>query len=242
METLLTALETMLSWLKGRPFAVDRRIPPTVLFVILLRRVIWLIRGVVKTTLLQARPSLVFMGPSVRLRNARMCTFGRGTTLEAGVLIDGLSTEGIHLGANVTIGAYSQLRASTVSNVGRGLRFRNNSSCEAYSFIGAAAWIEIGENVIMGQHVSFHAENHIFENIDMPIRLQGVTRLGITIDDDCWIGANVVFLDGCHIGRGCVVAAGAVVRGEVAPYSIIGGIPAKLIRFRTTDKVMVSAS
>jgi acetyltransferase-like isoleucine patch superfamily enzyme len=232
MEMLLNTLEAVVSRLKGRPFTVDRRIPASVVLGTLIRRSIWLLRGLVKTTFLQGRPSFVFMGPSVRLRNARLCTFGKGTTLETGVLIDGLSTDGVHLGENVTIGAYSQIRASMLSNLGKGLRLNNNSSCEAYSFIGAAGWIEVGENVIMGQHVSFHAENHVFTNTDIPIRMQGVTRLGITIEDDCWVGANVVFLDGCHIGRGCVIAAGAVVRGDILPYSVIGGVPAKLIRQR----------
>jgi acetyltransferase-like isoleucine patch superfamily enzyme len=232
MEIVLKTLESMLSRLKARPFTLDRRIPSSVMLTILIRRAIWLLRGIVKTTLLQGRPSMVFIAPSVRLRNARLCTFGKGTTLETGVLIDGLSTDGIHLGENVTIGAYSQLRASTLSQLGKGLRFRNNSSCEAYSFIGAGGWIEIGENVIMGQHVSFHAENHTFTDTATPIRTQGITRVGITIEDDCWVGANVVFLDGCHVGRGCVIAAGAVVRGNVDPFSVIGGVPAKLIRSR----------
>jgi acetyltransferase-like isoleucine patch superfamily enzyme len=236
MSLLIETLERVVTRIKGRPFTVDRRIPASVVLATATRRAIWLLRGVLKTTCLQGRPAFVFMGPSVRLRNARLCTFGKGTTLETGVLIDGLSTDGVHLGENVTIGAYSQLRASMLSNLGRGLRFRNNSSCEAYSFIGAAAWIEIGENVIMGQHVSFHAENHVFSSTEVPIRTQGVTRLGITIEDDCWVGANVVFLDGCHVGRGCVIAAGAVVRGEVAPYSVMGGVPARLIRSRLSPE------
>jgi acetyltransferase-like isoleucine patch superfamily enzyme len=84
----------------------------------------------------------------------------------------------------------------------------------------------------MGQYVSFHSENHIIDRTDIPIRLQGVVRKGIVIEDDCWVGAKVTFLDGCHVGRGCVVAAGAVVRGEIPAYSIIGGVPAKVIRSR----------
>ena len=229
---ITTLLEKLLTRLKGRPFSIDRRIPLRVLVTILIRRAIWLLRGIVKTTLLRGRPAFVFMGPGVRLRNTSLCHFGKGVTLETGVLIDGLSAEGIHLGDNVTIGAYSQLRASVVSNLGSYLRFSKNSSCEAYSFIGAGGPVSIGENVIMGQHVSFHAENHVFSDTEVPIRMQGVTRIGITIEDDCWVGANAVFLDGCTVGRGCVIAAGAVVRGNIPPFSIIGGVPAKIIRSR----------
>jgi len=62
--------------------------------------------------------------------------------------------------------------------------------------------------------------------------MQGVNRKGIVIEDDCWVGGNATFLDGCHLGRGCVVAAGAVVRGEIPPYSVIAGVPARVIRSR----------
>ena len=229
---LTTGLERLLTRLKGRPFAIDRRIPMPVLLTILLRRAVWLVRGVTRTTVLQLRPKMVFIGPGVRLRNASLCRFGKGVTLETGVVIDGLSTDGIHLGENVSIGPYSIVRASMISNLGSSIRIGNNSSCDAYGYIGAAGPIAIGENVIMGQHVSFHAENHVIASTDVPIRMQGVTRAGITIEDDCWVGANAVFLDGCHVGRGTVIAAGAVVRGVIPAFSVIGGVPARIIRSR----------
>jgi acetyltransferase-like isoleucine patch superfamily enzyme len=231
-DALVSSIERLITRLKGRPFTVDRRIPLRIFLTVVLRRAIWLARGIAKTTLLQGRTAFVFMAPGVHLRNASLCHFGKGVTLETGVLIDGLSEKGIHLGDNVLIGAYSQLRASVLSNLGVTLRFGDGSACEAYSFIGAAGPVNIGKNVLLGQHASFHAENHIFTSVDVPIQRQGVTRIGITIDDDCWVGANVTFLDGCKVGRGCVVAAGSVVRGEIPPFSVIGGVPAKIIRSR----------
>ena len=62
--------------------------------------------------------------------------------------------------------------------------------------------------------------------------MQGVNRKGIKIGRDCWIGAKATILDGADIGDGCIVAAGAVVRGKIPPYSIIGGVPAKFIKER----------
>lgn len=56
----------------------------------------------------------------------------------------------------------------------------------------------------------------------------------VIVEEDVWIGARVTLLSGSHIGRGCIVAAGAVVNGEVPPYSIVGGVPAKFIKFRWT--------
>lgn len=181
---------------------------------------------------LRRQPQLVFMASGVDLRNAALVRFGRGVTLERGVIIDGLSAQGINLGDNVSIGAYSIVCASMLNFVGEGLRFGKNSSCGPYSYIGAGGLITIGEDVSMGQHVSFHAENHNFDRIDIPIASQGVNRKGIVIEGDCWVGSNVVFLDGAHVGRGCVIAAGAVVRGEIPPYSVAAGMPARVLRTR----------
>src|SRR3546814_5479059 len=76
----------------------------------------------------------------------------------------------------------------------------------------------------MGQYVSFHSENHNFSDIEKSIKSQGVTRKGIFVDDDCWVGAKATFLDGANVGKGCVIAAGAVVRGVIPQYSIVGGV------------------
>lgn len=112
----------------------------------------------------------------------------------------------------------------------------DNTGIGSHSFIGGAGGVQIGSDVIMGQWVSFHPENHNHEDLVKPIRLQGVNRKGIFIEDDCWIGAKVTFLDGAHVGRGCVIAAGAVVRGHIPPYSIAGGVPARVIRSRKVSE------
>jgi len=89
-----------------------------------------------------------------------------------------------------------------------------------------------GDNVICGPRVSFHAENHVYTDPNTPIRLQGVTRRGIVVEADCWIGAGSMILDGVRIGRGTVVAAGAVVTRDVPPYSVVAGVPARVIKSR----------
>ena len=92
--------------------------------------------------------------------------------------------------------------------------------------------MEIGDDTIFGNYVSLHSENHNYQDKNIPIRLQGVTRKGIKIGRDCWIGSKATILDGSVIGDGCIVAAGAVVRGVIPPYSIVGGVPAKIIKSR----------
>jgi acetyltransferase-like isoleucine patch superfamily enzyme len=116
----------------------------------------------------------------------------------------------------------------------------NGSSVDAYSYIGAAGPITIGENVIMGQHISFHAENHNYNRVDIPIKHQGTRRQGIVIEDDCWVGANTTFLDGAHVGRGCVIAAGSLVRSELPPYSIVVGAPARVLKSRLSTEPLDS--
>lgn len=221
------------SGLKGRNYEIDSAIPLGSVSSYMLRRLTWLARGGMKTFFLRWSPQLVFLGPGARLLNARGVHFGRGVTLGTGALVDGLSRDGVHLGDGVSIGPYSILRCTMgLSQIGAGIWIGRNSSMDAFAFVGAGGGVRVGENVLMGQHVSFHAENHGFERIDVPIKDQGVTRSGIIVEDDCWIGSNVTFLDGAHVGRGSVIGAGSVITGSIPPLSVAVGIPARAVRKR----------
>ena len=116
--------------------------------------------------------------------------------------------------------------------MGVGLKIGANSSFSEYSLFGSAGGITIGKDVIAGQNVRFHAENHNYEDLNRRIREQGVNRRGISVGDDCWIGAGAVFLDGSSIGSGCVVAANAVVTKQFPDNVIIGGVPARILTYR----------
>jgi len=230
-------MTSFLAWLarrvKGAHYDVDERIPTSALLSFAGRRTIWLLRGFVKVLILQRQVKLIFMGPGARLQNASMIRFGRAVTLGPGSILDGLAERGVELGDNVTIGAYSIVRSTGVlTKLGVGVRMGKNSSIDAYSFIGAAGGVFIGENVMMGQHISFHAEEHNHSRVDCPIRDQGTRHQGIVIGDDCWIGSNVTLLDGVHVGRGCVIGAGAVVKGTIPEYSIAVGVPARVVGTR----------
>lgn len=176
---------------------------------------------------------LRFCERGVRIEGRRNCWFGQWLLLERGVTIRARGGEGIRLGERVVIGSYSVLEVSSglAGNCGE-IRVGRRSSLGDYSYVGGAGGVNIGENVLCGQYVSFHSENHCFDNPDIPIREQGVKNLGITVGDDCWIGAKSTILDGVDIGRGSVVAAGALVNKAVPAGSVVAGVPARVVRQR----------
>lgn len=92
--------------------------------------------------------------------------------------------------------------------------------------------ITIGEHVLIGHRCTFFSDEHIFENPDELIWFQGRKPAPIVIEDDVYFGCNVVVLSGVKIGKGAVIGSGSVVTKDVPPLAIVGGIPARVIRYR----------
>lgn len=92
--------------------------------------------------------------------------------------------------------------------------------------------IFIGDDCVMGPDVVIMATSHKYNRVDIPIRLQGGDETPVKIGNDVWIGTRVIILPGVTIGDHSIVGAGAVVTKSFPPYSIIGGIPGKLIKQR----------
>lgn len=90
--------------------------------------------------------------------------------------------------------------------------------------------VTIGNHVNLAQSITVTALNHNFDDANKRIDEQGVSTSQTVIDDDVWIGANAVILSGVTIGTHSVVAAGAVVTKDVPPYSLVAGVPAKIIK------------
>jgi acetyltransferase-like isoleucine patch superfamily enzyme len=148
-------------------------------------------------------------------------------------IINAISENGIIFGSNCSIGKYTCIECTgSLKCLGKGLTVGNNCGLGANSFYGCAGGIKIGNDVIVGNFVSMHSENHNFSDKKIPIRLQGVNHKGIKIGNNCWIGAKATILDGTVIGDGCIIAAGSVVRGNFPDDVVIGGVPAKILRQR----------
>ncbi len=99
-------------------------------------------------------------------------------------------------------------------------------------FITAPVSITIGDNVLIGPNVVINSGSHYYKNARRLIRDQGHKLLPIIIEDDVWIGANATILPGVILKKGLVVAANAVVTKTFEPYSVVAGVPAKLIKER----------
>ena len=85
---------------------------------------------------------------------------------------------------------------------------------------------------MIAPHVMLAGGSHNFSDTNVPMKLQGHKAKGIVLEDDVWIGANSVILDGVRIGKGAIVGAGAVVTKAIEPYAIVGGNPARTIGHR----------
>ena len=229
-----TSIEKTIQILKKDPdYQLDTSLRGALLWQMIFYRLKSLGRGIFYRLVLGDSKGQLFIGAHVRLLYPQLIKMGRSTIIEDNVIIDSLSEQGVILGDNVTIAKFTTIQCTGVARcLGIGLVVGSNSAIGAYSFIGAQGGIRIGDNVIMGPKVSMHAENHNFAQVDLPIRLQGENRKGIQIDDDCWIGAGSIILDGVHIGRGCVVAAGSVVTKSIPAYSVVAGVPSKVIKSR----------
>lgn len=181
---------------------------------------------------------IVLCERDVRLIYPRLIRAGRSLSLEEGCEIIGLSKRGVVFGNRCTVGRFATIRPTNVlvNEAGEGLKLGNNSNIGPYSFIGCSGYIELGNNVMMGPRVSLLAENHNFDRTDIPMKEQGVTRGTIVIEDDCWLGATCSVLSNVRIGRGSIVATGAVVTKDVPPYSIVAGVPAKVIKSRMAPR------
>lgn len=102
----------------------------------------------------------------------------------------------------------------------------------AYSALYGHGGLTIGNDVSIATGCVISPGNHRFADLDIPINIQGMDKEGIVIEDDVWLGAHVLVLDGVTIGRGSVIGAGSVVTKSIPPCSIAVGVPAKIVGTR----------
>ncbi|ROH94237.1 acyltransferase [Chryseobacterium cucumeris] len=221
--------------LRNPDFTLDKTLNSGAVFLLIWVQFWSLIRGL-KTIFFLRNPKGMLLGKRVGFFNVSKIQWGKFLRLGNDVYISALAKQGIEFGNNVSIGAFSRIIVSTsLNNIGEKIKIGNNVGIGEFAYLGGSGGLEIGDDCIVGQYLSCHPENHNYEDPDISIRHQGVNRKGIKIGKNCWIGSKVTILDSVEIGSGCILAAGSVITKSFPDNSIIGGVPAKLIKMRTYD-------
>ena len=135
-----------------------------------------------------------------------------------------VQTRVLELGDNSYVAAYAYLTDE--------VRTGRHCTINAFSVVRGA--VTLGDAVRIGAHTSILAFNHTMADPDIEVFRQPITSKGITVGDDVWIGSHVVILDGVSIGSKAVVAAGAVVTKDVPDGAVVGGNPARHLRWRVS--------
>ncbi|WP_179275368.1 glycosyltransferase [Rhodococcus sp. RS1C4] len=178
-------------------------------------------------------PAVHFRGRGVRVKNAAKLQVGSGVVFGDGVSIDAHSAHGIIFGDSVTVGRGSSINGSgVISEPGVGVSIGKGTAVGMYNVIWGQGGVTIGENVLIGPHVSIFSEDHGSADTTVAMNRQGYLRAPTVIGADTWLGAGCVVTRGVTIGEGAIIGAGSVVTKDVGAYEIHGGVPAKFIKSR----------
>ena len=141
---------------------------------------------------------------------------------------DDCGESAVHIGTSTTI-----CSGALILPYGGEIRIGDNCSVNPLTILYGHGGLSIGNNTRIACHTVIIPAQHQFSSAGIAICEQGLSRQGIQIGEDVWIGANVTILDGAIIGNGCVVAAGAVVNRSFPAGVVIGGVPARELKSRS---------
>lgn len=214
-------------------YSVDISISSINMFLILKNKFFELIRGFYAKILFKKTKGLVFLGKRTTLKHCNLISAGRTLFIGDNVLINALSKNGVQFGNNVSIHNNTIIDCTGgIRSIGEGLIIGDNVGISPNCFIQVRGTVKIGNNVLFGPGVKLFSESHNFENPDKFINEQGETRKGVIIEKGVWVGSDVTILDGVTIGDNAVIAAKSLINRDVPPFSIVAGIPAKVIKYR----------
>lgn len=148
---------------------------------------------------------------------------GKGAIVRPRTRMDVVPWNKFELGEDSTIEDFSAIN-NGVGNVIIGDRTKIGLS---NTIIGP---VTIGNDIRLAQNITLSGLNHNYEDVSVPIHVQGVSTSPIVIEDNSWIGANVVVVAGVTIGKHCIVAAGSIVTKDIPPYSVAVGNPARVLK------------
>ncbi len=166
----------------------------------------------------------------VRLRFANHIHLGHGVYLDQGSYLHA-TPNGIRIGARSIVMHGAVLHVYNFRDIPQaGITIGEDCLIGEYSVIRGQGGVTLGNRVYTSPFTQIIAVNHVFNDPTRPFIEQGLTAEGIVIEDDVWLGAGAVITDGVRVGQGAVVAAGAVVTKDVPPHTVVGGVPARVIK------------
>ena len=171
----------------------------------------------------------VTFGANVVLRHPHKIAIGDNVVIDDNCCLDakGTTNEGIRIGTGVFVG-----RNTILSCKNGDIDLDDHANIGFNVEVFSAARVRIGKHVLVAAYTYLVGGDHLFDRVDVPVLYQGRTAQGIEVDDNVWLGAHVVVSDGSRVGRDAIIGAGAVVRGEIPPFAIAAGVPARVIRDR----------
>lgn len=171
----------------------------------------------------------VTFGAHVVLRHPHKIRIGDNVVIDDGCCLDakGTTNEGITIGNGVFVGR------NTILSCKNGDIFLDDEANVGFNVeVFSAARVRIGKRVLVAAYTYLVGGDHLYDRVDIPVLYQGRTARGIEVDDNVWLGAHVVVADGTTVGHDAIVGAGAVVMGEIPPFHIAAGVPARIVRDR----------
>lgn len=192
------------------------------------------LRGVLYKLVLRA-DGLPAIEDHVRINRPEDIRLGRSVYLDHGVYLHA-APGGLEIGDHSWLMSGCRLHVFNYRNIAHaGIRIGSRVFLGEETLMRGQGGIVVGDNVLFGPRVQVLAVDHVFTDSTRPIMEQGITAVGIRIEDGCWIGAGAIILDGVTIGAGACIGAGAVVTKSVPPHSLAVGVPARVVRNLLTD-------
>lgn len=174
----------------------------------------------------------VIFGKGIVLRHPGQMKIGKRVAVDDYTLLDasGAGEKGVVLEDDVIVSRNCVIQGKTGP-----VAIANKTDIGCNTILTSGGGIFIGSSVLIAANCYIGGGRYIADRADIPMMEQGVYTKGpVVIEDDVWLGAGAVVLDGVHIGKGSIVGAGAVVTKDLPPYSVAVGVPAQVIRQRTS--------
>lgn len=174
-----------------------------------------------------------FIGKNVEIKYFSEISLGKNAFLDKNVYLHSGKPKGIKIGDNARILDSVRLHIWNFKKIANsGIEVGKNCSIGPFCIIHGHGGVKIGNFVMLAPCVIIDPGEHVRDRLDIPMLNQGNIYKGVKIEDDVWIGAGTIVLNGVQIGKGSIIGAGSVVNKNIPPYVVAAGCPAKIIKKR----------